>query len=86
VAEQGYPSVKEGAWHGIMAPKGTSAAVIASLNAHMNEILKMSDVVEKMAVFGARPAGGAPDQLYKVNADDYARLTKTISDLKITAD
>jgi tripartite-type tricarboxylate transporter receptor subunit TctC len=86
VAEQGYPSVKEGAWHGIMAPKGTPAAVIASLNAHMNEILKMSDVVEKMAVFGARPAGGAPDQLYKVNADDYARLTKTISDLKITAD
>jgi tripartite-type tricarboxylate transporter receptor subunit TctC len=75
VAEQGYPSVKEGAWHGIMAPKGTPAAVIASLNAHM-----------KMAVFGARPAGGAPDQLYKVNADDYSRLTKTISDLKITAD
>ena len=86
VAEQGYPSVKEGAWHGIMAPKGTPAAVIASLNAHMNESMKMSDVIEKMAVFGARPAGGAPDQLYKVNADDYARLTKTISDLKITAD
>jgi hypothetical protein len=43
-------------------------------------------VVEKMAVFGARPAGGPPEQLYRVNADDYTRLIKTINDLKITAD
>ena len=86
VAEQGYPTVKEGAWHGIMAPKGTPAAVIALLNGHLNEILKMPDVVEKMAVFGARPAGGPPEQLYRVNADDYTRLIKTINDLKITAD
>jgi tripartite-type tricarboxylate transporter receptor subunit TctC len=86
VAEQGYPTVKEGAWHGIMAPKGTPSTVISTLNAHMNEILKMPEVIERMAVFGARPAGGAPDQLYKVNAEDYVRLIKTISDLKITAE
>jgi tripartite-type tricarboxylate transporter receptor subunit TctC len=86
VAEQGYPAVKEGAWHGIMAPKGTPASVIALLNGHLNEILKMPDVIEKMAVFGARPAGGAPEQLFRVNAEDYTRLIKTINDLKITAD
>jgi tripartite-type tricarboxylate transporter receptor subunit TctC len=86
VAEQGYPTVKEGAWHGIMAPKGTPSSVIALLNGHLNEILKMPDVIEKMAVFGARPAGGAPEQLFKVNAEDYTRLIKTINDLKITAD
>ena len=86
VAEQGYPLVKEGAWHGVMAPKGTPPAVIAMLNTHFNEILKMPDVVEKMASFGARPVGGAPEQLSKVNAEDHARLTRTISELKITAD
>ncbi len=86
VAEQGYASVKEGAWHGVMAPKGTPAAVIATLNAHFNEILKMPDVIERMASFGARPVGGAPEQLSKVNAVDHERLTKTITDLKITAE
>jgi tripartite-type tricarboxylate transporter receptor subunit TctC len=86
VAEQGYPTVKEGAWHGIMAPKGTAANIIQTLNAHMNDILRMPDVVDKMASFGARPMGGKPEALSKINADDYARLTKTISDLKITAE
>ena len=86
VADQGYASVKEGAWHGVMAPKGTPPAVIATLNSHLNEILKMPDVIERMASFGARPVGGAPDQLSKVNAADFARLSKTITDLKITAE
>jgi hypothetical protein len=46
----------------------------------------MPDVVEKMASFGARPAGGAPDLLSKVNAEDLTRLTRTIRELNITAD
>jgi len=86
VAEQGYPTVKEGAWHGIMAPKGTPANVIQTLNTHMNDILRMPDVVERMASFGARPVGGRPEALSKINADDFARLTKTITDLKISAE
>ena len=86
VAEQGFASVKEGAWHGFMAPKGTPAAVIATLNAHFNEIIRMPEVVEKMASFGARPAGGAPEALSRVNAEDLTRLTRTIRELNITAD
>jgi hypothetical protein len=43
-------------------------------------------VIERMASFGARPVGGAPDQLSKVNTQDFARLTKTITDLNITAE
>lgn len=86
IAEQGYPTVKEGAWHGIMAPKGTPAPVIATLNEHLNEILKMPDVIERMASFGARPVGGRPDALSRINADDYARLSRTIRELNITAE
>lgn len=86
VAEQGFPAVKEGAWHGFMAPKGTPAAVIATLNEHFNEILKMPDVIERMASFGARPVGGRPEALSRVNAEDFARLSKTIKELNITAE
>ncbi len=86
VAEQGYPTVKEGAWHGFMVPRGTPAPVIATLNEHFNEILKMPEVVERMASFGARPVGGRPEALSRVNAEDFARLSKTIKDLNLTAD
>ncbi len=86
VAEQGYKDVKLGAWNGIFAPKGTPPAVVKLLNEHMNEILRMPDVVEKMATFGSRPVGGKPEALAKINADDYARLSKLIKDLNIQAD
>ncbi len=86
VAEQGYKDVKLGAWNGIFAPKGTPPAVVNLLNEHMNAILRMPDVIEKMATFGSRPVGGKPEALAKINADDYARLSKLIKDLNIQAD
>ena len=43
---------------GIGAPKGTPAETVRLLNSHLNDIVKMPDVVEKMATFGALPAGG----------------------------
>lgn len=85
VAEQGYPTVRERAWHGFMAPRGTPAAVIATLNEHFNEILKMRDVIDRMAAFGALPVGGRPEALSRVNADDFARLSRIINELNITA-
>lgn len=86
VAEQGYKDVKLGAWNGIFAPKGTPPAVVKLLNEHLNEILRIPDVVEKMATFGSRPVGGKPEALAKINADDYARLSRLIKDLNIQAD
>jgi hypothetical protein len=52
----------------------------------MNEILKMPDVVSKMAVFGALPLGGAPEVLAKTNAADFERFGKIIKELGIQAD
>ena len=86
IAEQGYKDVKLGAWHGIFAPKGTPAAIVQTLNAHMNEILKMPDVIARMASFGARPVGGRPEALARINANEYAQLTRLIKDLNIQAD
>ena len=56
------------------------------LNEHLNEILKSPDVVEKLATFGAQPAGGAPAVLARTNAQDYEVMGKIIKDLGITAE
>ena len=86
LVEQGHKDVVVGAWNGFFAPKGTPADVVKLLNSHLNEIVKMPDVVEKMAMFGALPAGGAPDVLGKTNATEYEQMGKLIKALGVTAE
>ncbi|MBS0451637.1 MAG: tripartite tricarboxylate transporter substrate binding protein [Proteobacteria bacterium] len=84
--ELGYKNVVVGAWNGFMAPKGTPAPIVKLLNENLNEILKSPEVVEKLAFFGALPAGGSPEVLAKINASDYAVMGKVIQDLGIVAE
>ncbi|MCY0855817.1 Bug family tripartite tricarboxylate transporter substrate binding protein [Cupriavidus sp. D39] len=86
LSELGYKDVIVGAWHGVMAPKGTPADVVKLLNEQLNDIVKMPDIAEKMATFGAVPVGGAPGVLERINASDYERLGKVIKDFGITAE
>ncbi|MDB5963674.1 MAG: tripartite tricarboxylate transporter substrate binding protein [Polaromonas sp.] len=86
LVELGYKDVVVGAWNGFFAPKGTPADVVKLLNGHLNEIVRMPEVVEKLATFGALPVGGSPDVLAKTNASDFEVMGKTIRELGITAD
>jgi len=86
LVELGYPDVVVGAWNGFFAPRKTPAAVIALLNAHLNAILKEPEVVEKLATFGALPAGGAPGVLAELNQREYAVMGKAIRELGIAAE
>ncbi|WP_225781667.1 tripartite tricarboxylate transporter substrate binding protein [Xenophilus sp. Marseille-Q4582] len=86
LVELGYSDVVVGAWNGFFAPKGTPAPIVKKLNEHLNAIVKEPEVVEKLAVFGALPAGGAPEVLTKLNQREYAVMGKAIRDLGISAE
>lgn len=86
LAELGYKDVVVGAWAGFFAPKGTSGETVKLLNGHLNEIVKQPDVIEKLATFGALPAGGAPEVLRQTNASEFEVMGKVIKELGITAD
>jgi len=86
LAELGIRDVEVGAWQGLFAPRATPPEIVKTLNTHLNEILRMPDVVQKMSVFGALPAGGEPARLARTNADDFARFGRIIRDLGIQAD
>lgn len=86
LTELGYKDVVVGAWNGFFAPKGTPAPVIKLLNEHLNAIVKEPEVVEKLAVFGALPAGGEPSVLTKTNQSEYAVMGKAIRDMGIVAE
>jgi tripartite-type tricarboxylate transporter receptor subunit TctC len=85
LVEAGYKDVVVGAWNGFFAPKGTPAPIVQMLNGHLNEILKMPDVVEKLATYGAEPVGGPPSVLGQTNASEYEVMSKLIKDLGISA-
>lgn len=86
LVEQGHKDVVVGAWNGFFAPKGTPVEVVRLLNSHLNEIVKLPDVIEKMATFGALPAGGAPEVLGKTNATEHEQMGKLIKELGVTAE
>ena len=86
LAELGVKGVEVSAWQGLMGPKNLPPEIVKTLNADMNEILKMPDIAEKMKVFGALPAGGDAARLAKQNADDFARFSKIIKEFGIQAD
>jgi tripartite-type tricarboxylate transporter receptor subunit TctC len=83
--EQGIRGANLGAWQGIMAPKGTPAAVISTLNAHINEIIRMPDVQARMSLATTVPTGGEPRYLGRTHSAEYDRMAKVIVDLGIKA-
>lgn len=54
------PGFEVHGWFGIVAPTGTPAAVIEQVNRDVNAVLRMPDVVARLAEFGAYPYGGSP--------------------------
>ncbi len=82
-AEAGIKDAEVGAWQGFLGPKGMPADVVKTLNTHLNEILKMPDVAEKMKTLALVPAGGEPAAISKVIASDHSRYGKVIKEAGI---
>jgi len=84
--ELGYKEVDVSAWMGLLGPKGLPADLVRTLNTHMNEILKMPDVVAKMAALCIEPVGGDGSVLANQVAADNDRFGKLVKEFGITAE
>jgi tripartite-type tricarboxylate transporter receptor subunit TctC len=84
--ELGYKDVDVSAWMGLLGPKGLPADIAGKLNAHMNEILKMPDVVAKLNALGIEPTGGDGSVLARQIATDNERFGKLVKEFGITAE
>ncbi|MDR3536437.1 MAG: tripartite tricarboxylate transporter substrate binding protein [Acetobacteraceae bacterium] len=60
-AELGYASFHVQQWYGLVAPRATSAPVIARLNEQAAAGILASDVADKLKAAGTEPVGGSPD-------------------------
>ncbi len=62
VAEAGVPGFEVTAWAGVIVPAGVPKAIIARLNAEINNVLASATVREKLAAQGLQVVGGTPEQ------------------------
>jgi tripartite-type tricarboxylate transporter receptor subunit TctC len=60
VAESGLPGFDVSAWNGVMAPRGTSAAIVDKLNREMKRVSEVADVRKRADAQGAELTTSTP--------------------------
>lgn len=86
VAEQGFPGYGATSWGCLLAPAGTPQAAVAALNAAAREILLGAEVRDRLALLGAEPAPGTPEELLGFMRQEQARYVALVQQLGIKAD
>ncbi|HEX2545699.1 MAG TPA: tripartite tricarboxylate transporter substrate binding protein, partial [Ramlibacter sp.] len=81
--EQGLKNFDVSNWFGIYAPRGASPEVVQKVNAAFNAALKEPELQKKMAMLGAVPTGGTPQQMAQIVASETAKWKRLISERKL---
>ena len=65
-------------WFGILAPAGTSRAIVTRLNKDLNAALASRELRERLASQGADAVGGTPEAFAKVIRSDFAKWARVV--------
>jgi tripartite-type tricarboxylate transporter receptor subunit TctC len=79
IAESGLPGFEATSWFGVVAPAGTPPAIVARLNADVNQWLQTPEAKEKLLAQGAAAAGGSPEQFaayIRAETEKWAKVVK----------
>ena len=84
VAESGYPGFEVGAWHGVLAPRGTPAALVARLHAEIGRVTGDAAVKDRFVSMGAIPmASTTPEAFAAYIRAEIAKYRKLLADAGI---
>jgi tripartite-type tricarboxylate transporter receptor subunit TctC len=83
VMEAGVPGYVVISWFGVMAPAGTPREIIMRLNGDIAQVMRSSDIRERLATDGAEPTFSTPEKFGDFIKAEIAQWTKVIRDAKI---
>ena len=86
VAESGYPGFEANNWYGLLTPAGVPRDIIAKLNAETHAVLKMPEVVERLASQGNTIAVSTPEQLREHMAAETRKWAQVIKGAGVRAE
>ncbi len=78
MAESGYPGFEAVPWFGLMAPAGTSPAIIDKLHRETVRVLAIPDVRQKLFDLGLDVIGGSPAEFADVIERELPQWAKVI--------
>jgi tripartite-type tricarboxylate transporter receptor subunit TctC len=81
--EAGVPGYDATVWNGLLAPRGTPAAIVARVNAAAAKAVHSPQVKERMLRFGGVPVGSSPEEFDALIRTERARWGKLIQDAKL---
>lgn len=67
-------------WFGILAPAGTSKAVVARLNKELNAALASAELKKRLSAQGADAVGGSAEDFARVIKADFVKWAKVVKD------
>ena len=85
-AELGFPGMEALLWMGLLAPAGTSPAIVSTLNAAALKSINDPVNARRYADRGIELVGSTPDEFRKFISSEYVRLGKIIAAAKIVAE
>ena len=83
VAEQGLPGFEVNSWYGVFVPAQTPKPVAVQIHRHINTVLAMQDVKDKLAVQGVEVSGSTPEQLTAIIQNEKKVWSKVIKQANI---
>lgn len=86
IAESGLPGFDVTQWIGILAPAGTSRAIVDRLYRAVVAGVKQPDVIERFAALGADPLGNTPDDFAALVVSDVKKWSEVVRVAKLKID
>jgi len=86
LAESGFPGFDTSLWFGLLAPAATSKEVIGKVHAEVVRVLKLPDVVGRIASQGADIVGDSPAEFAAFIAAESAKYARIIKQAGVKLD
>ncbi|MSP96916.1 MAG: tripartite tricarboxylate transporter substrate binding protein, partial [Betaproteobacteria bacterium] len=86
VAEAGVPGYEATSWQGVVAPAGTSRAIVAKLHAEIARALRSPELGERLALEGSEPGGNTPEEFGTFIKREIAKWAKVVKESGLKGD
>lgn len=86
MAESGYPDYDVGFWYGLAGPRMLPQPLIQQINADVNKVLAMPDVVDKFERAGTADGGGTVQKFASMIDADARKWARVIKEANVKAD
>ena len=85
-SESGLPKFETSSWHGMLAPAGTSPAIVTKLHAEFVKAITQPDVKERLNAQGLDVVASTPEQFDAHIRSETAKYARVIKQLGLKAE